>query len=531
MGLSARSASANDKDRITMDNLQKQRKEMLNRKRRVILNNDGCDVLYFPSDKQITPDNLLALRTKALAGTQVDTLFYCTISAGFGCFTHNTKEGIVLDWDVPGQFGKDAVNATGPLIKQGKDSLQIMVDFCRANHMEIFWSMRMNDTHDGAHRPDAPYPLFSPIKTQHPEYTLGAYDNRPKYGRWSGVDYSRPEIRDYAYRFIEEVCRNYDVDGIEMDFFRHLNYFKSVANGGMATREELAAMTDLVRRVRKMTEREGLRRGRPILVAVRVPDSVAYCKASGLDIERWLSEGLVDMLSATCYFRLNPWQDLVKLGHRYGVKVYPCLSESRVKGEVAPFRRMSQESYRARATQVWQSGADGVYLFNFFNPNAPMLREIGDPKTLARLDKTYFATVRTTFAAPNAWLAGGEKYINIPILSPQDPLIVRQGHAEKIELLVGDDLDAVSKAGTNPEATCHILTSDEQRVCLSLNGVELKERSAKGEWLDFPIPDKLLRRGNNQLELTCEANDGVGDEKTSGHQTTVRDLALTVRLR
>lgn len=42
-----------------------------------------------------------------------------------------------------------------------------------------------------------------------------------------------------------------------------------------------------------------------MIVAVRVPDSVEYCRARGFDIERWLFEGLVDLLIATCYFQLN----------------------------------------------------------------------------------------------------------------------------------------------------------------------------------------------------------------------------------
>ena len=175
------------------DDFARQRQEMLNRERRVILNNDGCDVLYYPADREITPENLLDLRTTPLAGSHVDTLFYCTISSGFGFFTHNTQVGSVLDRDVPGHFGRDhQVNASVPLIEQGTDSLQVMVDFCRENDMEIFWSMRMNDTHDGSHRPEAPYPLFSPIKEQHPEWLMGTFESRPRHASWSSVDYTHP---------------------------------------------------------------------------------------------------------------------------------------------------------------------------------------------------------------------------------------------------------------------------------------------------------------------------------------------------
>ena len=90
-------------------------------------------------------------------------------------------------------------------------------------------------------------------------------------------------------------------------------------------------MTDLVRRIRRMTEEVGQRRGRPILVAMRLPDSVPYCRAIGLDIERWLADDLLDLLIPAGYLQLSPWETSVELGHRYGAMVYPALDESRVK--------------------------------------------------------------------------------------------------------------------------------------------------------------------------------------------------------
>ena len=39
-----------------------------------------------------------------------------------------------------------------------------------------------------------------------------------KVGGWTAVDYAHPEIRDLAFRYVEEVCRNYDVDGVHFDF-------------------------------------------------------------------------------------------------------------------------------------------------------------------------------------------------------------------------------------------------------------------------------------------------------------------------
>ena len=170
----------------------------------------------------------------------------------------------------------DRRNIAKDLIDQGADCLQVMVDFARKNGKEIFWSMRMNDTHDAEYRPNKPYVLYPPLKLEHPEWLVGEPIKRTPYGRWSSVDYARPEIRDLAFRYIKEVCENYDVDGVELDYFRHLCYFKAVANGGAAGQAECDMMTDLIRRVAHMTEEVGLKRGRPILVSVIAgPDGLA----------------------------------------------------------------------------------------------------------------------------------------------------------------------------------------------------------------------------------------------------------------
>ena len=60
------------------------------------------------------------------------------------------------------------------------------------------------------------------------------YDDLP-FARWSAVDYTHQEIRELAYRILEEACENYEVDGIELDFNREPYVFRSVALGGAAT--------------------------------------------------------------------------------------------------------------------------------------------------------------------------------------------------------------------------------------------------------------------------------------------------------
>ena len=174
---------------------------MLKQPRQIIANNDGCDCLYFPKDKEVTVQHFLDMRTTDLADTQVDTIAYCTISSGFSHFTHNTRAGTLLS-----RQGSDygllpsMQNIAPQLAQQGTDVLKEVVQYGRKHTMEVFWSMRMNDTHDAAHTPHNPYFLFPQLKEEHPDWLVGDWKKRTPFGRWSSVDYALPEIRELAPR-------------------------------------------------------------------------------------------------------------------------------------------------------------------------------------------------------------------------------------------------------------------------------------------------------------------------------------------
>ena len=509
--------AADDSAKITnLEELKQQRKKAAKRRRRIIFNNDGCDAVYF--SKAATPEALLECRTTALVGTQVDTIFYCTWCSGFSNFTYNTKIGRVFTC-TESQLSN---NKVGQFIEQGTDPLKIMVDFCRNSGIEIFWSMRMNDTHDVSSAWYGPL-LFPQLKKDHPDWLLGSKEKPTRHGRWTGVDYGRPEIRDLAFQFIEEVCENYDVDGIEMDFFRHLNYFKRVAAGEHAGDEQRDMMTGLVRRVRKMTEEVGLKRGKPILVAVRVPDSVGYCSASGFDVVRWMEEDLIDLLVPSGYFRLNPWETSVELGHKHGVAVYPCLSESRLKDVEAQKVRSSLECYRARAMNVWNSGADGVYMFNFFDPHRAEWSELGDPAGLATLDKVYCTGARGVRTA-NSWLAKGLKFLNRSPVSPQRPVALGAGKTATIELRVGEEVPKSESRGFTADVQLRLRLKDLPRadeLSVKLNDKPLAGGTNSGEWLEYPVSPPLVAKGVNRFEITLEAQ--------SKAKPVLQDLLLWVR--
>ena len=221
---------------------------------RILVNSDGGDVELAEA---ATPEGLLSLQAAPLAGTQVGALLYSS-HFGFNQCTHDTAVGEIAEPAPP----RVPVNHARTLIDQGRDCLQIMIDFCHAHQIEGWWSMRMNDVHDGK------LPELRPrFKKDHPEWLLGTFGDKTSemIGEarwWSGVDYEHEEVRERAFRLIEEVCQNYDADGVELDFFRHLVYFKRHRRGQAALPAQAKMMTDFMRRVRDMTVEVGRQRGR-----------------------------------------------------------------------------------------------------------------------------------------------------------------------------------------------------------------------------------------------------------------------------
>lgn len=520
MWLAASAAMGEDTARAArLEQLRKARHEAAHRQRRIIFNNDGDDAVY--ECKSATAQALLDCRTSALAGSLVDSIFYCTWCSGFGIFTHNTRLGEVFTTKAAG-FKESPEgfreNKTADFIKQETDPLRIMVEFCCKHRIEILWSMRMNDTHDAWNDWYSPY-LFPKLKAEHPEYLVSTRKKGTKHGAWSAVDYGRPEIRELAYRFVEEVCRNYDVDGVELDFFRHPLFFKCHAEGRDAGPAERAMMTGLLRRIRAMSEDVGLRRNKPLLIAVRVPDSVDCCKAIGLDIAAWLDEGLVDILAVSDYYRLNPWKVSVELGHKHGVPVYPSLSESRVRDAEGVQLRNSLESYRARAKEAWAAGADGIYMFNVFDPKAALWRELGDPAALARLDRVHCASVRGSDALA-MWVPRGERFLNVPSLTPDRPIALAPGKPVRVEF------SGPGAAAADVAARLHLRFQRAPRpadVAVTLSGKPLPLPTVSGAWLVFPVERSSLATDLNRVEV-CLRPD-------CRESPMLEDLVLWVRTR
>ena len=462
----------------------------LARQRRLIFNDDGGETRV-PTTPLPAPKDFLPLRIAPLERTHVDTITFDTSSGTFGRVAHRTQVAemfLVRE----GRYQHNLLPDLAPL---GTDSLRVVTEHARKTGQEVFWTMRMNDTHDASNAL-----LFPKFKEQHPEFLLGTKQAPPQRGQWTAVDYGRTEVRELARRMVAEVAANFDVDGVVLDFWRHPVFFKRTAAGQPVGDEERTQMTELLRGVRADLDAAGRRRGRYLLLAIKVPDSIGYCREIGLDLDRWLGEGLVDLLVPGGYFQLNQWTESVALARKHGVKVYASLPESRVREAEANRARNSLEALRARALAAWAAGVDGIEMFNHFDPNSPLWRELGDPVLLRTLPKTYFASVQG--ATTSNWFYPAQPHITLPTLTPDMPEKMSAGASRTYPLFVGDNLSESTKFAAKLELRVATTTTKPPRVRWGNEAVELAPKSDR-LW-SGPLKPERVVAGLHQITIAAD---------------------------
>jgi len=268
-------------------------------------------------------------------------------------------------------------------------------------------------------------------------------------------------------------------------------------------------MTAFMHRIRQITDEAAARRGRPILVAARVPDSFTLAHNIGLDLEAWLEEDLVDILilgGGYAPFTL-PIAEFAEIAHQYEVLVYPCLNQNH-----------HLERTRALAANWYQAGADGIYTWNLGVPFRDMsgadlintrqisyacLYEIGDPRALNGKDKLFCVD-----GSVNANYTFVSSKPPLPMTSKQ----VYPGVMGRVALVVADDVEAASENDTLGEVklTMDLIGPDRTEALLfRLNGETLTDGefmatdAEKSEYqISYTVTAPPLKRGRNFIEVS-----------------------------
>lgn len=504
---------------------RKLKDEAVNRRRLVIWDDDGCDMVYYPYQRRDLARQPASVRNfelvflEATENTRADVIGYSG-TMGFGFFTQLRTGGFVNTnrFAAANEPWRNAVNEFKAL---GYDSMDLATAFARRNGKEIFLSLRFNDNHDAGATPEKPDCLFSPFKIQNPETRVG-YERKVRCCGRNAADFAQEKVRAFARRYVRAYLENYDLDGIEFDFFRHPQLFRTVALGGHATERELQLMTDLMKDFRAMAEEVGRKRGRPFVLGARVPDSFAYCKAIGIDLDAWLGAGALDFLVVGGYFQFQPWKTSADLVHRYGVRCYASLDEQRIQGLVKRQKgrmlsgRNDRRCWVARIAAAMVQGMDGVNLFNIeYFPHADqrwiMQHDIRD---LDGVDKIYFATyVGGGGYLPQNFLVGGETYYAMTGLNPSTPVKLASGATHAFDFVFGDDCAAAATKGLVADIAVQVLATAEGGTApkLEVNGQTLAAKGTDDGVTTFAADRGTFAKGVNHVRITATSTTTVHD--------------------
>ena len=391
---------------------------------RIVVNDDG--EVPIPG-KDRTLEQFLEPKLNDVLNTQVDAYFLCLGST---------------DRYVPPQRARlqDAMHQwahDGKIPEHLDTQVRTYLAAARKAKLDVFLSVRMNDIHDAWAKE-----LSYPLKLKRPDLLIGANrgfsNDTTMSAHWSGFDWAKPEVHKHFLAFIAWCCRRYDLDGVELDWFRHPLMFKLGEE-----QQNIETLNGFVRQVRGELNRIAKQRGKRYLLTVRALDTPEFSLRTGLDVAQWLQEGLLDMLIVGGGYlpygaRLK---EFIDLAHRHGVPAYPVVNHFK-----------EPEMMRSVASNFFALGADGFYIFNWYgvpddSEKAKCLKQCGSPKTLAGLDKRYVADsgCRIRYCG----------HVN-PTSQFPSPLI----GGREIELVVGDDVARAQKAGTPLKMTLRFAVSN-----------------------------------------------------------------------
>lgn len=425
-----------------------------------------------------------------------------------------------------------APDSYGRFVLEGGDPVRAFVDRCRERGQAPFVSVRLNDAHHKEFTD--PKPGDKPgssigmsvtrFYAEHPELRI-------KPGSLRAADlvlnWAEPVVRAQKLDLIRELCENYDLDGLELDFLRFPSYFRQEET---TLEQRCSVMTGFVREVRALLDRTA-RGGRRRWLGARVPCHLAGLDWIGLDLPALVADGL-DLVNASNYYLTTQHHDLAALRKRTaGAALYFELCHTLWTGDKVaaaydafPFRRATREQLHTSAHLAYARGADGISLFNFVyyrqhgqgegrglfgEPPFEALAALRDPAELARGPQHWFLA--------KSWRAPGDKPLPVP-------RVVEPGKTAKFTL----DL-APPSGGWKRPARFRLQAAQsiaEGTWTVQFNGVPVEANPDVSEPYPVPypsllgrpeelrawtVPANLLQEGRNRVEI---AKDSAGGNAT-----------------
>jgi hypothetical protein len=364
---------------------------------------------------------------------------------------------------------------------QGIDWVERLVAETRKRKLEVFWNHRISEVEINASGTGAAWDgAVHPIKKAHPDWVVKTWW---KQGLWN---LAVPGVREYKVRLLRELTENYDLDGIQLDFARHIPCLP------VGRQWELRAeMTEFMRMVRMMLLDVAKRRGRPFLLAARVPRNLKGCRSDGFDIETWARDGLIDILTlGSRSFDVDVEAFRRAIAGR-NIKLQPCFDDHHTSDA---YQYPSIELFRGVFGNWWQQGADSVATFNWSNATPELCKkigalpgpasqrqayhEVGSPETLRFRDKAFPIERRGGYP----WAEG---YLNRNNDAQLPTALADDGQAVAVCVRVGDPLRVWCERIKSVTLRLVLFgASEDDEITARLNGVALKLAERDPAWKD-----------------------------------------------
>ncbi len=365
------------------------------RRYRLIYNSDASNMFY-ATRPPMKPEDVHRY-VDEVAGTGVTTFYMCPnygmpvnypsrVTDMFGTGLTAEQEALVAKVAAIRPSSERGAANLKALVDAGHDPLGLVIDRARAKGLEAFITFRPNEVHWIEKADTFPYSLLvSKFWREHPQWRIGKAGDplsqlhrdiigprtNPVVAGWlpGGMNFAIPEVRAQRLAQLRECCERFNIDGLDIDFQRFPMYFRIGEEAA-----NIKTMTAWIAEVRKMTRQVAEKRGRPILLSVRVMAKPEQNRGLGLDPVDWANRGLIDFVIASHYLH-NNFPLPIKAYRKLLPETMPLYASIEVEREA--------ETYRRIARRLCADGADGIMMFNYFTsrerggePHFGLLKEL-----------------------------------------------------------------------------------------------------------------------------------------------------------
>jgi uncharacterized lipoprotein YddW (UPF0748 family) len=249
------------------------------------------------------------------------------------------------------------------------DPLQYAIELGKEYNIEVHAWVNMVRCFSGSDDSYLQHPKH--VRNTHPELTVMVMDENGRLSYWMNPGYYKTQ--DYLVNILLEITNKYDVDGIQLDFFRYpgreFGDEEHFSKYGLNTSLEDWRRNNLTSILRKLQERINPKNPKlkigatPIGIRNNLDGAKGWEGFSSAfqDTETWLKEGLVDYLAPQIYwdFNNNPRFDVLAKdwtfkSYNRNIVLGLAAYKSDVKNELARMIDFSREI-----------GAAGVAFFRY----------------------------------------------------------------------------------------------------------------------------------------------------------------------